>query len=71
MKMNRLVPMLPVKSLLMSVAFYQRLGFRVEHRNDEWGWTMLCFDECRLDRALDGPRMTPTDANKSVQVDPS
>jgi hypothetical protein len=29
--------MLPVKSLLMSVAFYQRLGFRVEHRNDEWG----------------------------------
>ena len=69
--MNRLIPMLPVKSLLMSVEFYQRLRFRVEHRSDEWGWTMLCFDECRLDRALDGPRMTPTDANKSVQVDPS
>ena len=48
MKMHRLVPMLPVKSMLASVEFYQKLGFSVEQRNDEWGWAMLCFDECRL-----------------------
>ena len=48
MKMNRLIPMLPVKSMLVSVEFYQRLGFSVEHRSDEWGWAMLRFDECRL-----------------------
>ena len=48
MKMNRLIPMLPVKSMPASVAFYQKLGFSVEERNDEWGWAMLCLDECRL-----------------------
>jgi catechol 2,3-dioxygenase-like lactoylglutathione lyase family enzyme len=48
MKMNRLIPMLPVKSTPASVAFYQKLGFSVEQRNDNWGWAMLCFDECRL-----------------------
>jgi catechol 2,3-dioxygenase-like lactoylglutathione lyase family enzyme len=46
--MNRLVPMLPVKSMPASVEFYQKLGFSVEQRNDEWGWAMLRFDECRL-----------------------
>src|SRR4051794_35607105 len=48
MKMNRLIPMLPVKSMLASVAFYQKLGFSVENRQDHWGWAMLRFDECRL-----------------------
>ena len=48
MKMNRLIPMLPVRSVPASVAFYQKLGFSVEQRNDDWGWAMLCFDECRL-----------------------
>lgn len=40
--------MLPVKHLPASVEFYQKLGFRVEHRRDDWGWAMLCFGECRL-----------------------
>ena len=40
--------MLPVKSMPASVEFYQKLGFSVEQRNDDWGWAMLCFDECRL-----------------------
>lgn len=31
-----------------SVVFYQKLGFSVERRQDEWGWAMLCFDECRV-----------------------
>ena len=48
MKMNRLIPMLPVKSIPASVDFYQKLGFSVEQRNDEWGWAMLRFDECRV-----------------------
>jgi catechol 2,3-dioxygenase-like lactoylglutathione lyase family enzyme len=48
MKMNRLTPMLPVKSMPESLAFYQKLGFEVEQRNDDWGWAMLRFDECRL-----------------------
>jgi catechol 2,3-dioxygenase-like lactoylglutathione lyase family enzyme len=48
MKMNRIIPMLPVKSMPASVAFYQKLGFSVEQRNDGWRWAMLRFDECRL-----------------------
>ncbi len=62
MKMNRLIPMLPVKSLGASIDFYQKLGFSVEKRNDGWGWAMLCYDECRimLDRSIkqhpDAPR---------------
>jgi predicted lactoylglutathione lyase len=48
MKMNRLIPMLPVKSMPVSVQFYEKLGFSVEQRNDDWGWAMLVFDECRL-----------------------
>jgi uncharacterized glyoxalase superfamily protein PhnB len=47
-KMNRLIPMLPVRSMPASVAFYQKLGSSVEERNDHWGWAMLCFDECRV-----------------------
>jgi uncharacterized glyoxalase superfamily protein PhnB len=31
-----------------SVEFYRRLGFSIERRNDDWGWAMLRFDECRL-----------------------
>src|SRR5262245_35811550 len=48
MKLNRLVPMLPVRSMPGSVEFYEKLGFKVENRNDSWGWAMLCFGECRL-----------------------
>jgi len=40
--------MLPVKSMPASVEFYEKLGFSVEHRSDDWGWAMLRFDECRL-----------------------
>ena len=64
MKMNRLIPMLPVASIAASVEFYQKLGFSVERRNDHWGWAMLCFDECRLmvdqsiNRNRDAPRQS-------------
>lgn len=48
MRMNRLIPMLPVKSVGGSIEFYRKLGFSVEERNDDWGWAMLRFDDCRL-----------------------
>jgi catechol 2,3-dioxygenase-like lactoylglutathione lyase family enzyme len=48
MKMNRLIPMLPVRSVPASIDFYRKLGFSVEQRRDDWGWAMLRFDECRL-----------------------
>jgi uncharacterized glyoxalase superfamily protein PhnB len=40
--------MLPVKSMAASVEFYQKLGFAIENRRDDWGWAMLRFDESRL-----------------------
>ena len=48
MRMTRLIPMLPVRSMPASVEFYKKLGFSVEKRNDDWRWAMLCFGECRL-----------------------
>jgi uncharacterized glyoxalase superfamily protein PhnB len=48
MKISKLIPMLPVRSMPASVEFYQKLGFRTEQRNDSWRWAMLCFGECRL-----------------------
>lgn len=48
MKVGRLIPMLPVKSMPASIEFYRKLGFSVERRNDHWGWAMLRLDECRL-----------------------
>jgi catechol 2,3-dioxygenase-like lactoylglutathione lyase family enzyme len=48
MKMNRVIPMLPVRSVAASVAFYEKLGFSVERKSDEWGWAMLACGECRL-----------------------
>ena len=48
MKMNRLIPMLPVRSMPASVEFYKKLGFSVERQQDNWKWAMLAFGECRL-----------------------
>ena len=48
MKLNRVIPMLPVRSMPASVAFYQKLGFTIEQRDDSWRWAMLCLGDCRL-----------------------
>ena len=48
MSLSRLVPMQPVKSMPASVGFYEKLGFVVENRNDEWGWAMLRCGDCQL-----------------------
>jgi catechol 2,3-dioxygenase-like lactoylglutathione lyase family enzyme len=59
--MNGLIPMLPVRSMPASVDFYRKLGFSVERRNDDWGWAMLRFDECRLmvDQSINVQRNAP------------
>jgi len=61
MRMSRLIPMLPVASIAASVEFYQKLGFSAERRNNDWGWAMLCFDECRLmiDQSINRDRDAP------------
>ena len=53
--------MLPVKNISASIEFYQKLGFSVENRNDDWRWAMLCFDECRLmvDQSINVHREAP------------
>lgn len=48
MNLMRLVPMQPVASMPDSVSFYEKLGFVVESRNDEWGWARLRCGECEL-----------------------
>lgn len=48
MTMTNMIPMLPVKSMPASVAWFEKLGFSVAERNDEWRWAMLSFGECRL-----------------------
>jgi len=65
MRMTRLVPMLPVKSMPRSVDFYCGvLGFELEKRNDDWGWAMLRFDDCRLmlDQSINGHPAKSRDA---------
>jgi uncharacterized glyoxalase superfamily protein PhnB len=54
MSLSRLVPMQPVASMPDSVSFYEKLGFVVENRNDEWGWAMLrCGDaQLMLDQSI-------------------
>ena len=61
MKMTRLIPMLPVRSMPASVGFYEKLGFIVERREDQWGWAMLRYDDCRLmvDQSIHGPVPAP------------
>lgn len=48
MSLHRIVPMQPVKCMPASVEFYEKLGFIVENRNDEWGWAMLRCGESQL-----------------------
>ena len=48
MKLSRLIPMLPVRSMPASVEFYQKLGFSIEEKNTDWRWAMLRCGDCRL-----------------------
>ncbi|OZB67350.1 VOC family protein [Stenotrophomonas acidaminiphila] len=59
--MQRLIPMLPVRSMPASVEYYAKLGFAVENRNDQWRWAMLVMDECRImvDESINQPADAP------------
>jgi len=61
MRMSRIIPMLPVRSVAASVEFYGKLGFGVERRNDDWGWAMLRCGECRVmvDQSINTDRDAP------------
>ncbi len=64
MKMTRIIPMLPVRSLAVAIEFYcKKLGFQIEQRNDDWGWAMLRWDDCRvmLDQSINAHPDTPRD----------
>jgi hypothetical protein len=52
MKMNQLIPMLPVSNISVSVEFYQNLGFPLS--KGETTGAMLRFDEYRImvDRSI-------------------
>lgn len=63
MKLTRLIPMLPVRSMPASVEFYRKLGFEVDQRNDAWRWAMLSFGDCRL--MLDESINVPPDAPRT------
>lgn len=64
MKMNRLIPMLPVANMAAAQDFYcGKLGFVVETEHPQWGWAMLRLDECRLmlDRSINQHPGKPRD----------
>lgn len=63
MTLKSLIPMQPVKHLPASIAFYEKLGFNVEDRNDTWGWAMLRCGRCRL--MLDQSINQPADAART------
>ena len=48
MSLSSLVPMQPVASIPRSVSFYEKLGFTVEDRNDQWGWARLRCGDCQI-----------------------
>lgn len=48
MKLTAIIPMLPVRSMPDSVVFYEKLGFLVEERNDEWRWARVGCGACQL-----------------------
>lgn len=54
MGLERIVPMQPVADLPASIAFYEKLGFAVQERNDAWGWARVRRDGCdlMLDRSI-------------------
>lgn len=62
--LTRLIPMLPVKSVSASVAFYQKLGFQVEMQSAEWGWAKLKCGDCRLmvDQSINAHASLPRQA---------
>jgi len=62
--LTRLIPMLPVKDVSASIAFYQKLGFQVEMHSAEWGWAKLkCGDsQLMVDQSINAQPSLPRQA---------
>ncbi len=43
-----IIPMQPVRHLARAIMFYEKLGFTVEDRRDDWGWAKLRWGDCRV-----------------------
>ncbi|WP_313222735.1 VOC family protein [Pseudoxanthomonas mexicana] len=60
--MPQIIPMQPVRHLPRAIAFYEKLGFTLEDRRDDWGWARLRWGDCQvmLDQSInanpDAPR---------------
>src|SRR3546814_13403308 len=63
--------MRPVRSMPASVEFYEKLGFEIEVRRDDWGWARLRCGDCRvmLDQSINLHAGIPTIAALSLYVD--
>ena len=49
MKMQKIVPMLPVSDIKGSLSFYKDiLGFEVKSYNDQWNWASISMDGCDI-----------------------
>ena len=44
--MPQIIPMQPVRHLPRAIAFYEKLGFNLEDRRDDWGWAKLRWASC-------------------------
>jgi catechol 2,3-dioxygenase-like lactoylglutathione lyase family enzyme len=53
--------MLPVRSVAASLEFYEKLGYRVEEHNEQWGWARLSFGDVglMLDQSINGHPSVP------------
>ena len=62
--MSHIIPMQPVRHLPRAIAFYERLGFTVEDRRDDWGWAKLRWGDCRvmLDQSINTDPGAPRSA---------
>ena len=62
MKLGAFSISLAVKDIAASRAFYEKLGFTLEDRRDDWGWARLRWGDCQvmLDQSInvnpDAPR---------------
>ena len=46
--MPQIIPMQPVRHLPRAIAFYEKLGFTIEDRRDDWGWAKLRWGDCQV-----------------------
>src|SRR3546814_11266131 len=66
---SSLVPMQPVRSMPARVEFYEKLGFVLAVRRDDWGWARLRCGDCRV--MLDQELTLPAGFPRIAELHPS